>query len=644
MHTGPAIEAPFYKTSGMSSDGGAVISLLDSVIECNGNADAPAVSSGSSLYINSLWTSGCATIVQQPASRFASIRIGAKQPALHWSVVHELARGVDIPAARPGNLVMDVTYDDSVRKAKGVVENVSASVTPPPVELLRQHVLWDQADFPSFESPTTVNAVASCGVKGDGETDDEPALSACLKAHRDVFLPKGYYRLGRTLELNPHNRLVGLAQTLTVLMPLSAGFGELGNETGPQPLVRTAAGSPATLAFLGINTWWHLGNLFTVDWRARGGLWRANYDSRVCECLWLANYRPPTTPCTPAVRLSVPKVVIRGTGNFVNFVNDEDILMTDHVQYRHVQVIGAGDPHNSSDRVRFYELNLEHAQSQANLEVVNSSGVDIYGVKLEGSTTILWVRDSDDVNLWGLGGAGDSFPGSPADWKGAFRGSKYDFKIPSDVPRYNASTVRIERTLRYRLVNLYNGDRGQEGGPISQIHPVPLTPKMLSGFKWPADDLPKMIDPAQGGEWTPWPGWQIPPSLWSVVGEMDGVSDTAARLTTPLDRPVLMRRGYSDSQSQMKSDDRSAAAVGLLPIMLRLQTTGERVMVDSFGRERAFHGTNAVVKGPPWIPSRGAFDQFTSLTAKDFELMQSAGVNAIRLGVMWPGVEPVRGQ
>ena len=53
--------------------------------------------------------------------------------------------------------------------------------------------------------------------------------------------------------------------------------------------------------------------------------------------------------------------------------------------------------------------------------------------------------------------------------------------------------------------------------------------------------------------------------------------------------------------------------------------------MDSFGRQRAFHGTNCVVKGPPWIPSRDGFDQFTSLTAKDFELMRSAGVNAIRL-------------
>eukprot|EP00927_Polykrikos_kofoidii_P076453 TRINITY_DN7354_c1_g1_i1.p1 TRINITY_DN7354_c1_g1~~TRINITY_DN7354_c1_g1_i1.p1 ORF type:complete len:546 (+),score=79.62 TRINITY_DN7354_c1_g1_i1:48-1640(+) len=82
---------------------------------------------------------------------------------------------------------------------------------------------------------------------------------------------------------------------------------------------------------------------------------------------------------------------------------------------------------------------------------------------------------------------------------------------------------------------------------------------------------------------------------------------------------------------------------GVLPIHLRKRDSGEHVLVDSVGRERAFHGTNAIVKGPPWIPSRDGFDGLTSLTAEDFTYMRHAGLNVIRLGVMWPGVEPTRG-
>lgn len=84
--------------------------------------------------------------------------------------------------------------------------------------------------------------------------------------------------------------------------------------------------------------------------------------------------------------------------------------------------------------------------------------------------------------------------------------------------------------------------------------------------------------------------------------------------------------------------------VAALPsLRLRRRETGERCFVDAEGRERFFHGTNAIVKGPPWIPSREGFDPMTSLTAEDFRMMRSAGLNLIRLGVMWPGVEPQRG-
>lgn len=70
---------------------------------------------------------------------------------------------------------------------------------------------------------------------------------------------------------------------------------------------------------------------------------------------------------------------------------------------------------------------------------------------------------------------------------------------------------------------------------------------------------------------------------------------------------------------------------------------GFRTFVDEEGRERIFHGVNAVVKGPPWIPTYGAFDVETSLGPDDFEILQDLGVNVIRLGIMWAGIEPTRG-
>jgi len=61
------------------------------------------------------------------------------------------------------------------------------------------------------------------------------------------------------------------------------------------------------------------------------------------------------------------------------------------------------------------------------------------------------------------------------------------------------------------------------------------------------------------------------------------------------------------------------------------------------GRVRVFHGVNVVHKEFPWHPSFGEFDANTSLNAGDIANLSSWGFNVVRLGVMWPGVEPSPG-
>ncbi|KAL2634602.1 hypothetical protein R1flu_006081 [Riccia fluitans] len=65
---------------------------------------------------------------------------------------------------------------------------------------------------------------------------------------------------------------------------------------------------------------------------------------------------------------------------------------------------------------------------------------------------------------------------------------------------------------------------------------------------------------------------------------------------------------------------------------------------DQSRRERIFHGLNVVVKGSPWHPRLEAFDPQFSFSDADISLLREWGVNVVRLGVMWPGVEPKRGQ
>ena len=84
--------------------------------------------------------------------------------------------------------------------------------------------------------------------------------------------------------MRPGGAIVGLSQTHSVIAPASSGFAAVG-----APLLRTPPGAAVTIAFVGLVTWWHIPAVFTLDWQAKQGLWRSNYESRVCECMWLSD-------------------------------------------------------------------------------------------------------------------------------------------------------------------------------------------------------------------------------------------------------------------------------------------------------------------------------------------------------------------
>lgn len=68
-----------------------------------------------------------------------------------------------------------------------------------------------------------------------------------------------------------------------------------------------------------------------------------------------------------------------------------------------------------------------------------------------------------------------------------------------------------------------------------------------------------------------------------------------------------------------------------------------KFFVAEDGRTLLFHGVNVVYKVPPYIPITTEFHPTESLSAKDMDDMQRWGWNSVRLGIMWPGVEPTEG-
>ena len=185
-------------------------------------------------------------------------------------------------------------------------------------------------------------------------------------------------------------------------------------------------------------------------------------------------------------------------------------------------VDGAWNTGDSSDRTVFYMLNMEHAQAEANMQVANATNVDIFGLKVEGSLPVLWVSDSMNVTLFGMGGGADAFPDR----------SYY----PSDLAPYPPSMIRMERSSGYRLINLFDGGRGAEGTPPRPIGAFPLTQHILKAYDFYGPDVPGIIQ----SMWSPWPGYAVAPSEWSLVWDGDDVGH--GTLSTPADRPVLYSR------------------------------------------------------------------------------------------------------
>lgn len=86
-----------------------------------------------------------------------------------------------------------------------------------------------------------------------------------------------------------------------------------------------------------------------------------------------------------------------------------------------------------------------------------------------------------------------------------------------------------------------------------------------------------------------------------------------------------------------------AVAAPISPLHLEARPGRPHAFVDDMGREIIFHGSSAVVKGPPWHPDHRQFSTDISMAREDFEWMQKLGLNFLRLGMMWPGLEPTRG-
>jgi hypothetical protein len=241
------------------------------------------------------------------------------------------------------------------------------SEAPPPAGLREQH-LW-APEFPSFESAGAVSVrTAPYSAQGDGRTDDTAALQRAIDEHEIVFLPKGCYLLSRPLELRPHTKLIGVGQTISLLV--AARGGAFARADHPAPLVRTADAADATtvLAFLGLYTPSTVAGAQSLHWRSGGA----------------SVFRSVEIHGRGSVAPAPVIISDHGGGNWYNFRDRSARLVVD----------GTPGP------LRFYQFSVQQVTS----ELRGARHVSFFGNKYEGNEPMLVIRDCDHIRIFGHGG------------------------------------------------------------------------------------------------------------------------------------------------------------------------------------------------------------------------------------------------
>lgn len=407
------------------------INLIDSAIQFRKPGDNTAVLAQTSLYMNNVYVKGAKVIARHPTEPHLP-----GHPS-DWLRVVEYARGIDPPNKRLVYEYKAPVYVDGER-LPGSVLPAQVEAAAPPDDLQSRH-LWDET-FPSWESPGAANVKAPpYSAMGDGESDDTGAIQQAIDENEIVFLPRGKYRLSKTLSFRPDTKLVGVHRVYSVLSAMQADGGDFGDVATPRPVLQTAddANARTVVAFLGISA--TTPGAYCLRWQAgRQSIYRAVET-------WV--YRPRDV-ADDAALLDHPQIVISGNGGGRWFNFHSDHQGTPRPNYRHLLVDGTAEP------LHFYQCNPEHSGGDANMEVRDARFVSIYGLKGESPTPILVVRDSSHLGLFGYGG--------------------------NAIPPDGESLVAFERTPDFVIANLVDRPQGIRGDPTAWHALADLTPAGLT--------------------------------------------------------------------------------------------------------------------------------------------------------------------
>lgn len=395
------------------------LTIIDTVLQ-PGAADC-AIRSNHSVHLANVFVENAKTIV-----------CVAGHPPLEstqggWTHIEEYSAGAKYKVPQAGRMIEDLVYLNG--QAQGVLlKRVKPAPSGPPADLRNRHH-WPETAVPWLDKNVANVREAPYGAKGDGKSDDAPAIQRAIDEHAAVFLPKGEYRLSRPLTLHKHTRLLGVSNVLSFVSPIDEA-GAYSDASNPSPLIDTDDDRDAgtVLAFVGMQV--PVKNIATYALR-----WRAGRKSVV------RNVHPAATewhPDAPAAHYPMVRVEGSGGGRWYDLTIWH--WWNQGPDYRHLLVNGTTEP------LSFYMLNPEHASSTAQVEFRSARNISVYSTKAEGSFTTLLARGCRNIRLFGYGGVGSPWPSWPV-----FRfEDSDDFLLANLDPQLSFSNQRHWNALSVR--------------------------------------------------------------------------------------------------------------------------------------------------------------------------------------------------
>ena len=303
-----------------------------------------------------------------------------------WLHVIEYALGVPPSNNKLGAFTSPVIFNDI---KKTMLINAEFSESPHLVS--KKHDWGNAACY--WDSDTAVNIKEPpYNAMGNGISDDTKALQLAIDNEVCIFLPKGYYKISKTLKLRPNTKIVGVAPHLSIVMASK----EMDSPDGLM-LTPSDGSSDVGLSFLSLYSPLGSNQSTLLKWQGNGVVRSVNFSTM-----------PPLGGYSKHKKRNIfnkPLVSITGNGQGLWYGFFQEGI-GEGEGYRHISI------NDTSGPLSFYQFNLEYARSLFNAEILNSSNVSIYGLKAEGNHRALSVKDSNNVKIIGYGGNASAFPDS----------------------------------------------------------------------------------------------------------------------------------------------------------------------------------------------------------------------------------------